>query len=180
MTQRELSVRLGELGRPMLPSVVAKIEAGERRVDVDDLVALSIALNVQPSRLLLPDTAGDDEVPLTPTFSMPGWCAWDWATGVNPIPSQPDHTNTYEEHQRFAEETPMALRERENHQATQQCKLLWYQIRRVVHHATKPPQSSVRSDRGLETTLKAARQRLGALSAELDHIEADGLVEKED
>jgi transcriptional regulator with XRE-family HTH domain len=180
LTQRDLSVRLGELGRPMLPSVVAKIEAGDRRVDVDDLVALSIALNVQPGRLLLRDTAGDDEVPLTPTSSTPGWCAWDWVRGMNPIPSQPDHTNTYEELQRFAEETPIDLRERENHPVTRQCKLLWYGVMRVVHHATKPPQPSVQPDLGLATTLKTARLRLGTLSAELDQIEAAGLAEKED
>jgi len=62
LSQRALSARLTELGRPLVPSAVAKIETGERRVDVDDLIALALALEVSPARLLLPDHAGDEPV----------------------------------------------------------------------------------------------------------------------
>jgi transcriptional regulator with XRE-family HTH domain len=54
MSLRELSAKLKEQGRPILPSGITKIEHGERRVDADDLVALAIAFNVSPARLLLP------------------------------------------------------------------------------------------------------------------------------
>jgi transcriptional regulator with XRE-family HTH domain len=50
----ELSSRLKQVGRPILPTGIAKIESGDRRVDVDDLVALAIALEVNPTRLLRP------------------------------------------------------------------------------------------------------------------------------
>jgi transcriptional regulator with XRE-family HTH domain len=53
MSVRDLSRRLTELGRPILPSGITKIEQGARRVDVDDLNALAAALGVSPTRLLL-------------------------------------------------------------------------------------------------------------------------------
>jgi transcriptional regulator with XRE-family HTH domain len=49
---RELSAMLAEYGRPILPSGLLKIEHGERRVDVDDLVALAEVLGTTPTRLL--------------------------------------------------------------------------------------------------------------------------------
>jgi transcriptional regulator with XRE-family HTH domain len=53
MSVRNLSAKLKELGRPILPSGITKIEHGERRVDVDDLVALADALEVTPTWLLM-------------------------------------------------------------------------------------------------------------------------------
>ena len=49
-----LSRRLAALGRKIPPLALRRIEAGERRVDVDDLVALAVALDVTPLALLLP------------------------------------------------------------------------------------------------------------------------------
>lgn len=54
MKQRDLSARLVELGHPMSASAISKIEAGERRVDVDDLVSLAAALNITATQLLSP------------------------------------------------------------------------------------------------------------------------------
>lgn len=51
--QKRLAELVTEAGRPMSASMVGKIEAGARRVDVDDLVALAFALEVSPARLLL-------------------------------------------------------------------------------------------------------------------------------
>jgi len=87
---RTLSDRLSQLGRPILASGITKIEQGERRVDADDLVALAIALNVTPNRLLLPDHASQDpnevgEVFLAPKISAPEWVAWSWAMGEEPL-----------------------------------------------------------------------------------------------
>jgi transcriptional regulator with XRE-family HTH domain len=55
--QRKLSLQtlsdyLEVLGRPILPSGLSKIESGDRRVDVDDLVVLADALGTVPSALL--------------------------------------------------------------------------------------------------------------------------------
>lgn len=56
--QRTLAAHLSEAGRPFSTSVVGKIEAGTRRVDVDDLVAIAIVFAVLPAHLLpTPDDA---------------------------------------------------------------------------------------------------------------------------
>jgi hypothetical protein len=47
-----LSDRLAEVGRPIVPSGLSKIELGNRRVDVDDLTALAAALDTIPNDLL--------------------------------------------------------------------------------------------------------------------------------
>ncbi|MFF0510966.1 helix-turn-helix domain-containing protein [Streptomyces sp. NPDC004250] len=54
--------RVTEAGRPMSASVLGKVEAGARRVDVDDLVALAAALEVRPQQLL-PGGDSDNEQP---------------------------------------------------------------------------------------------------------------------
>ena len=46
----ELSRNLEAVGRPLAPLGLRRIEAGERRVDVDDLMALAVVLGVHPLR----------------------------------------------------------------------------------------------------------------------------------
>ena len=76
-----LSRRLAALGRKIPPLALRRIEAGERRVDVDDLVALAVALDVTPLALLLP-AATDEEARLVPAHDpMPWQHIWLWATG---------------------------------------------------------------------------------------------------
>lgn len=110
---RELSARLSKLGRPILPSGITKIEQGQRRVDADDLVALAVALQVTPTRLLMgpPPTDGTAEDPaheevwettewvsedgqrrtpvylirLAPELALEPWDAWPWALGDSPL-----------------------------------------------------------------------------------------------
>ncbi|MBV2364277.1 hypothetical protein [Streptomonospora nanhaiensis] len=75
---------------------IKKIEAAAnpeatvvRRVDVDELVVLAVALGVNPSALLLPPTlAGDAE--LTGCPSVPSSAAWAWADGAAPLTGDPD------------------------------------------------------------------------------------------
>ena len=57
LSLQALSERLQTVGRPILPSGLSKIEAGDRRVDVDDLVALAEALGTVPDDLLTPNAA---------------------------------------------------------------------------------------------------------------------------
>lgn len=87
-TVRTLSARLGELGHPIAPSGITKIEQGHRRVDVDDLVALALALGVSPNRLLLvPDVSSAEGVQLAPGVAASPAEAWRWATGERPLPT---------------------------------------------------------------------------------------------
>ncbi|QII04347.1 helix-turn-helix transcriptional regulator [Rhodococcoides fascians A25f] len=63
MTLRALSDTMSELGHPLSNSSISQIENGSRRVDVDDLMALAIALDVSPNTLLIePAYDGDLEV----------------------------------------------------------------------------------------------------------------------
>lgn len=48
LSVRTLSTRLAEIGRPIVPSSISQIETGNRRVDVGDLAALALVLDVEP------------------------------------------------------------------------------------------------------------------------------------
>jgi len=83
LTLDGLSERLTVLGRPIIKSGLAKVESGERRVDVDDLMALALALNTTPNRLLLDAEADSELTQLTdnPTLLYSRTQAWTWACG---------------------------------------------------------------------------------------------------
>jgi len=82
----DLSVRLFEVGQPISLKSLSKLENGQRRVDVDDLVGLALALDVTPNRLLLTETASNvEEVSLTDGVRVSSRAAWRWACGERPI-----------------------------------------------------------------------------------------------
>lgn len=83
MSLRQLSERLGEIGHPMLPSGINKLENRKRRVDVGDLVALALALDVSPLALLMPAERRD--VQLTPEVRAEWERGWRWAVGERPL-----------------------------------------------------------------------------------------------
>lgn len=75
---RALAGRLADTGRPLTHTALDKIERGTRRVDVDDLMALAVALGVSPLRLLMPYTATPDEyAQATCRRSEPAHLLWD-------------------------------------------------------------------------------------------------------
>jgi 8-oxo-dGTP pyrophosphatase MutT (NUDIX family)/transcriptional regulator with XRE-family HTH domain len=86
LNQPQLASRMQELGTPVHASAISKIEKRERRVDVDDLAALAIALETTPNRLLLPGAAGDELAELTPEVTVSALDAWKWATGEQALP----------------------------------------------------------------------------------------------
>lgn len=81
MTYKELAEKLAAVGRPIPPLGLRRIEHGERRVDADDLVALALVLNVNPSALLLPHVESAETVDLTEEVSVSFKMAWQWADG---------------------------------------------------------------------------------------------------
>lgn len=87
-----LSRELTKLGRDIPSLGLSRIEAGERRVDVDDLTALAAAFGVSPISLLMPDAStieytggSDDLVQLTGTEKITGARAWSWLNGSYPL-----------------------------------------------------------------------------------------------
>lgn len=93
LTFTQVSDRLEAAGWPLTPVAVRRIEQGSRRVTVDDLMALAVALKVSPSTLLTPYTAGMlEQVSVTgvPT-AMQSIDAHGWIRGdhdVDPNASQ--------------------------------------------------------------------------------------------
>jgi transcriptional regulator with XRE-family HTH domain len=82
----DLSTRLEKLGQPLGVNALSKIELRKRRVDVDDLLALALALDVTPNRLLLTEGAGAEDVALTKEYAARTGQVWRWATGDEPLP----------------------------------------------------------------------------------------------
>lgn len=90
LSVRGLSKVLGELGVPLLPSGITKLEAQDRKVSVTELLALAVALDVSPVRLLLPPEPSDVDVQITPERSAPWAAAWRWAVGDQPLLQRDD------------------------------------------------------------------------------------------
>lgn len=84
LTREALADRLTEVGRPIRATGLARLEAGRRRVDVDDLIGLALALGVSPVALLLPPEMVE-ELHLTDTTSTSWQAAWRWAIGEEPF-----------------------------------------------------------------------------------------------
>lgn len=88
LTYKELSERLDALGRPIPVLGLSRLEKGERRVDADDLIALALALDVTPNRLMLPDVDARSSASmhgLTPEVRGRPQELWSWAQGEEPI-----------------------------------------------------------------------------------------------
>ncbi|WP_153037975.1 helix-turn-helix domain-containing protein [Rhodococcus ruber] len=82
----ELAARLEEVGRPIPTLGLRKIESEERRVDADDLLALSIALGVNPNALLFPPTSDPTHVvTITGAGMKPAADVWRWGRGEAPL-----------------------------------------------------------------------------------------------
>lgn len=169
LSQQGLARRTEELGRRILASSIAKIETGERRVDVDDLFVLAAALNVTPLRLVLPDDAGTESTfAVTPTTATSGWVAWDWARGNASLSSADEEGGSDEAADAYFAVLPRQLRWADQHPALRAVEQLRGKVSRVVATVSRP--RSKRSE-ALPTTVAAARRAVGRVEAELDDLE---------
>ncbi|MBF6358380.1 helix-turn-helix domain-containing protein [Nocardia higoensis] len=83
LTLRALADLLTPTGQPLSHNAISEIERGARRVDVDDLVALALALQVSPLALLLPHENSE----VSPGGEVyPQQRIWNWALGLDPLP----------------------------------------------------------------------------------------------
>lgn len=82
VTYAELAERLAEAGRPIPVLGLSRMEKGDRRVDLDDLVAIARALRVPPIWLIFPIGQADEpDVELPPGVQVPKEAALAWFTG---------------------------------------------------------------------------------------------------
>ncbi|WP_206499121.1 helix-turn-helix domain-containing protein [Rhodococcus sp. KRD175] len=79
LSYAEMSRVLDGLGRPIATLGLSRIENGERRIDVDDLLALAQALGVSPLTLLMPTTeTAEQPVEATGLGDVPAIELWHW------------------------------------------------------------------------------------------------------
>lgn len=91
MSTYRLAEVLEGLGRPVAPSQISRIESSKRKVDVDDLMAFAVALNVSPAALLLEPVADfDATMHVTAAGGVGADLAWSWMLGERPL-SLPEH-----------------------------------------------------------------------------------------
>lgn len=87
LTYVELSERLAAIGRSIPVLGLRRIERGERRVDVDDLLALAYALGVPPVDLLVPGSLNTVEsYGITPEVNAQVGPARAWIRGDAYLP----------------------------------------------------------------------------------------------
>lgn len=102
LTYADVSRRLESIGRKGISALAVRRMEGaerkegvdgkkdaERRVDVDDLVALALVLNVNPNALLFPNYVGKVDVSHEVTGVEEGTSGddvWDWADGWAALP----------------------------------------------------------------------------------------------
>ncbi len=169
LSLRAMSAELERLGHPMGAGALARVEAGERRVDVGDLLALSVALNVQPGRLLLPDDASGSTFAVTPKCEVSTFNAWNWMRGRAPLLPPTDDGSADRLEMEYEAELPASLLQGRAHPARQAVGLLSGKVERVISWAARTPDE--RRGRGLSTVLRNARAALESVGAELDELE---------
>lgn len=86
LTTVQLSKLMADAGRPITASSITKLELGQRKVDVDDLMVLALVLRVSPTGLLLPPNAEPtNTVDITPDETYTNDVAWNWLLGIAPL-----------------------------------------------------------------------------------------------
>lgn len=93
MTYTGLSEQLARLGLSISPVGVRRMEDCQRRVTVDDLMTIAVALMVAPATLLMPARTDDNsEVGEQDLVPITGWgkpitarVVWDWLKADRPL-----------------------------------------------------------------------------------------------
>lgn len=88
LSQRGLERVLADIGYRLGNVAISRIETGSRRANVDDVIALALALDVTPVDLLLP-LGRAATVPL-PTGERATWDVLRWFVGLGPLHSGDD------------------------------------------------------------------------------------------
>jgi hypothetical protein len=76
-----LAKLLADIGRPIPELGLRRIELCERRVDVDDLMALSYVLKIAPVDLLVDKDASTEAYPLIPSRDFESESVREWIRG---------------------------------------------------------------------------------------------------
>lgn len=115
LTYTEISARLTALGQPIPTIGLTRIEKGERRVDIDEVVALAQVFNVPPIMLMFPIGMAE-ETELLPGQRLDPWKAAKWFMGkeaLDPLPRSREAAvmGLFEKHDLLMEEAGSARSE---------------------------------------------------------------------
>jgi transcriptional regulator with XRE-family HTH domain len=159
-----LSDRLSALGRPIPLASLSKVENRTRRIDADDLVALAVALGVNPNRLLLP--VDGDVVTLTPALTAGLAEAWMWADGQAPLLAEgvPDPGQTTEDFAHHARPTGQQFRF--GHEAVQAATRVISRIQALADDDLERQEDRERVD----GRLAAIRLGMAVLSSQVEDL----------
>ncbi|MFF2933548.1 helix-turn-helix domain-containing protein [Streptomyces mirabilis] len=171
LTTQQLAERLEGLGRPILANAITKIEQGRRRVDVDDLMALAIALGVTPNALLLPHEARGEHQPTAMPEPVTQGVLWFWANGTMTLPSSADPTVEGVESGEEAEQHQAEFRSQAAPQAVHPAALFAHLV--DLKAAVDAGVEMVRSTRALASTVAG----VAAKNADIWTAVADGMKE---
>jgi transcriptional regulator with XRE-family HTH domain len=180
LTVRALSAKLGELGRPILPSGITKIENQTRGVSVGDLIALSIALRVNPNRLMIGIDDPFGVIALTPAVEGMQLFVWPWLRGERPLwssypASETDAKAIEDDFVRHSQEVHQRLRD--DHTAVRTAKAVLWGIRSLLDQWNEP--GDRRNDRedvipkSIKTTPARLRRAVTLLVAAVDDLIGD-------
>lgn len=171
-TVRALAAELAELGQPLAASEITKIENRQRRARVDDVLALAVALGVNPSRLLLPERADEQPVALTPNTVVTAADAWRWADGDGPLVVEGAEDRPWleadEDWQNHAR--PADLRARERHTAARAAQDVAMHIDELLRYPDPVGIEGGVRRRAWEERPEALRQALRRLQAEVSYL----------
>lgn len=163
MKYKELSDRLAEIGRPIPVLGLSRIESHARRVDTDDLVAIALALEVTPTRLMLPMT-DHGAVELTPKVSAGPVKAWKWADGEEPLKGQPRDTERFRRRVR----PEFDSRFDHGHMAVRAAETVASRIAQLAYDDPEDPEISEKTEERI-TAIQLAMARLQAEVDDLAH-----------
>jgi len=168
----QLAARCAQLGAPEISgNVVANIESGRRQVNLDQLAALALALDVSPTHLLEADPDASVQVTSTAQPDSPTWQAWLYARAPLPATNEAAFWAYCLEHPQDADAS-QALIEMARQQSTrtthrivaemqEQSEARLAQVRSLAHHALDMiEEAAAGSTQDVRDAITLARQLL--------------------
>lgn len=163
----KLSELVGDLGVPIHRVALAKIENGDRDVTVQELVAIAVALDVSPMRLIFLNIFR--MVQITPELKMDGIAALAWFIGTGDVaPGNPPKIMPFG--------TPVdevmyyAVRIAEVDRSLRQVQRKMLRSNNIDDSSEPESSMSTRMKRAVRAQAEASRQQIELLERERDEL----------
>ncbi|QTJ65856.1 DNA-binding protein [Rhodococcus sp. ZPP] len=170
-----LSERTAELGFPLSPQVIARLDSGKRagHLEVSELIVLAAALDVSPVELLLPELP-DAPVELWPGLETDSTKALLWMSGelaFVPI-DHPEHASKWGSLNIGVDSNRLVSLARRRHQLEEDVRTYEAHVVVTRHREKIDPLLPPRSPAEIEQSEAAAKILLESALRELDAVNA--------